>query len=311
MVRNIVVVLVALILSACQSVPASRPQPEPERSSGAVSPPAPVRPLGYDATSDLADVSAFAKKLPPATTLVIFDIDDTLLSTPFISGNSGPRRFFGSDAWFSWQYPMKGKGTHAIKCLFDFLAINYETDTQPATPDAASTVKAIAGDKILLTSRSPDYRSGTERELREANILPIKQLTMDPNVFIRRPDGVSMTYFNGIYMTKGADKGEALFALLNHLGIDRKYDTVILADDGWKNIQSMYAAVTGRGIQFHGFLYEGVKKDPYGPNGTGAGPDPNDIQAADTAWTDWLDALALSYPERKERFVNEICAKEM
>jgi FMN phosphatase YigB (HAD superfamily) len=317
MLRVLTVLLITSVLCACQSSFQVRETlPASTAGQGETAPTADIPGVApYVKTRLLSDVKSLADTLPTATTLVVFDIDDTLLSTPFVSNKSEERRFFGSDAWYNWQRGLPSDDPHAVPCIYDFLALNYEADTQPATEEAAGAiVKSISSDKLLLTSRSPDYRGGTERELKEVKILPIPQLTSDPNVFIRTLKGVPMTYINGIYMTKGADKGKALVALLERLEIDKKYSDVVLVDDGWKNIQNMYVSMRAENIRFHGFLYTRIKTDPAAGILDPSKVEPprlskHEVRVADRAWSRWLRALNKVYPERKERFDAKACTK--
>ena len=319
MIRKTFVLAVAIALSACQSAPPTRPVAQdasPRDESAQLTTLSPALPE-YVETGSLADVKSFADTIPYATSLVVFDIDDTLLSTPMIEGRKDKREFFGSDSWYGWQSSLDEMDAYKLPktCLFDFLAINYETGTQQATEEkVGGIVDGVSADKVFLTSRSPDYRGGTERELAQAKIKLPSQLTLDPNVFVRRPDGTAMTYINGIYMTKGANKGEALVALLQKLNLSHKYSDVVLVDDGWKNIQQMSAALSARGIRFHGFLYTGIKKDPAA--GT-TSPSQVDIphldkaisDAAVVSWTNWFAALRSAYPLRAKRFEVNKCPK--
>jgi len=306
--RHAWVLFATLALAACQVVP-TRPLEAPRVAEPARREAWTPQALDVVATPRLADVVAFVDTLPVATTLVVFDIDDTLLGAPHANGRDGTRRFFGSDAWYNWQAALGDDDPDKLPkpCLYDFLALNYEADVQvPTEPDAAQRVRDIRTDRILLTSRSPAYRGGTERELRANGFPAIRQLTMKPNVFVRSPDGVPMTYIDGIYMTQGADKGEALFALLRKLGIERKYTHVVLVDDGWKNITSLHAAAAARNVRYKGFLYTGIKHDPNAPD---AGPAARvDAAAARSAWSAWLEGIGRMYPERGERLAKE-CSK--
>lgn len=252
-----------------------------------------IRPI-----KDLKEVSKLLEALPRSETLVIFDIDDTLLTSPDLNSTRRPQ-FFGSDRWFIWQDKELKKGdTDKLACLFDVIAINYEVATQqPTQPDAAEIVNRIANDKLMLTSRSPAYRGGTERELEKADFDFMAPLGSEKFLILEGSSSVPMTYINGILMTRGADKGKVLQELLKRTGLT--YRNIVLVDDTEKNIESMRKALSITSMKYFGLRYENVKADPP--------PVVTDAQIAEhrKAWRDWLDFLASVYPEREARLQSE------
>jgi hypothetical protein len=252
------------------------------------------------AITDLKQAEALASGLPRASTLVVFDIDDTLLTAPDIGTPAHPQ-FFGSDRWYVWQSKeLQAGDPDKIGCLFDVIALNYEAATQkPTQPDAPAIVGRIANDRLILTARSPDYRGATERELAKTGFAPIPALAPEDAVIFRwlANGGGYMTYANGILMTRGANKGDALLALLGRIG--RSYANVILVDDGEKNIQAMKAALAAKSINYYGLRYEGIKSDPLPP------VTPRQIEESRAAIRDWSHLLERIYPERKARYEAE------
>ena len=66
-------------------------------------------------------------------TLIVFDIDDTLLTS---------ETFFGSDHWYEWQRGLKKGDVGYVPCKFDVIALNYEMGTQRVVePEAVDIVK--------------------------------------------------------------------------------------------------------------------------------------------------------------------------
>jgi hypothetical protein len=199
--------------------------------------------------------------------LVVFDIDDTLLES-----NS----FIGSDTWYNWQ---RGRdiekvegGTTSIdqndkfSCLHSKLGVLYEIGSYHATEDnAASIVSQIQTkfDVVALTSRSPDYRAGTTRELTRANfefykshLMPQSHsLSYDLNDGRRsRP----VTYEDGIIMSTGLNKGVVLEDILQRL--DRTYTTIFFIDDSKVNISNMIDTWIEKETMMVTFHYTGVEK---------------------------------------------------
>lgn len=254
----------------------------------------------YIESNTLGALPVLLARLPPADTLVVFDIDDTLLTTPFVDGREGTRQFFGSDSWYVWQSDLPHSDPHWQACRFAFLGLNFEAATAVATPLAAETVAAVKNDKLMLTSRSPDYRGGTERELARAGIPFPASIAPQPALTVIA-NGKPLSYVNGILMTRGGNKGESLRALLATAG--RVYTDVVLVDDGWKNILDMSDASRQDGRRFHGILYTGVKRDHNAGNiDRGSWKklviSDADAKAADQDWARWMKAFGKLYPER-------------
>jgi len=246
--------------------------------------------------------------------LVIFDIDDTLLTTPKIDRNDpgpDPRRvFFGSDRWYLWQEgnpkksPDKATGNEVVPCLFDVIAMNYELGLQEATePQAPAIIAAIPHDRMVLTSRSADYREATERQLAVAGYpLPIfPTLGKVPGGFGYKSEvnGALVTYANGILMTKGGNKGKMLKELLARPEMKLTYDTVVLVDDSQDKLEDMRSALVDAGVYFIGLRYQGVKPFPLSP------VTDDEKQQAAASWDAWKHFLQQQYPERWERMADK------
>ena len=245
--------------------------------------------------SDLNAIGATIQAAPKPVLLVL-DIDDTLLST---LPRDGSRAFFGSDRWYQWQAKLAAgdKSKIPTSCLFNLLEWNAELDKLSATqPNGPSAINGITVDKLILTSRSANSRVGTERELASAQYTAIPDLRkIDPRrpVWVLPGDHGPMTYANGILMTGGTRKGPALARLLEALDLQAKYRSIVMADDGQANLDSVQQQLAGGSIEFHGLRYTGIKGDPFD------GPSPREVSDADAAWTNWRDFLERTFPERK------------
>lgn len=291
MSRFVATLLLTTLVSACASTPRDMPlardtAPVPTTSVSEVRP-----------STDLKDVERLVETLPRETTLVVFDIDDTMLTA---TAEPPQEHFFGSDRWFRWQMDLPSDHREKIRCLLDdVLAIDYEAARlRPTQPDAAQIFNRIPNDKLFLTSRSPNYRGGTERELRHIGVaLPALILGKEPILleFLDKDTRRQMSYANGLYMTSGADKGKALLQLFGDI---RRYKTVILADDGGKNIAKMKDALALANIDYYGLRYDRIKLDPF------PAPLPPVSQAqideSRAAMTRWLVFMRDLYPERYE-----------
>lgn len=219
----------------------------------------------HSRTADTAPVStveesqALGDVLPllqaPKRTLVVFDIDDTVLTS---------ETFFGSDHWYEWQKTLAAGDPGFVPCRFDVIALNYEAGTQrPTEPQGPELVNGIQTDRLFLTARNAAYRGATERELARAGYTfptPLGRSVDGMSFSWTAPGGKPATveYANGIYMVSGQDKGKLLLALLERLGL--QYGRVILVDDGRRNIDAMRDALRTAGIDYHGLHYTRVRK---------------------------------------------------
>jgi len=200
--------------------------------------------------------------------LVIFDIDDTLLASKY---------FVGSDKWYNWQrgrdmQDPKGSTiriaeTDKFFCLFDFLGTFFDLgDSLSTQPDASSVFNKIKKQPLnllILTSRSPDYRGATQRELKQngfdINGLHLMKNNLDLSFYFSEGNRVAtITYKNGIVMTAGMDKGRVLMALLNKL--DVRTQDIYFVDDNLKNIHNMQQAWKHESVRIHSFHYTHIDK---------------------------------------------------
>lgn len=241
------------------------------------------------------DLAAVAPALQESSerTLLVLDIDDTLLTST---------GFFGSDKWYEWQKTLPAGDPGKVACLFDVIALNYETGTQRATqPDGPALVNGLQVDKLLLTSRNPLYRGGTLRTLRDAGyVLPAMlggQADGRSWDFRKTPGAkpVRVLYDQGLFMTTGQDKGLVLLDLLRRSSL--RYDRVVLVDDGRKNIDNMRAALHDAGIDYLGLHYTRVDKS------IGA----DDAAAGRAGWQAWRQLLSTTYPQRLQAFEQGKC----
>ena len=257
-----------------------------------------VRP-GAPAASEVREIDDLARVAPalaesPRRTLLVLDIDDTLLTST---------GFFGSDSWYEWQAKTLPAGDpDKLACLFDVISLNYETGgQQPTQADGPAQINAIAADKLMLTSRNPLYRGGTLRTLRDAGYaLPAPlagQADGSSWDFRKAPDAapVRITYDQGVFMTTGQDKGLALLALLQRL--HTRYDRVVLVDDGKKNIDNMQNALRKAGVDYLGLHYLRVDKSIAAA----------DAQAGRAGWQAWQRLLGEVYPQRLQALQQGQC----
>lgn len=275
--RTLLAVVLAALLGACAT---TAPQPGPAAS----------------VVRNIDDLAAVAPALQesPKRTLLVLDIDDTLLTSA---------GFFGSDKWYEWQKTLPAGDPGKVACLFDVISLNTEAGAQrPTQPDGPALVNALAVDKLLLTSRNPLSRGGTLRTLHDAGYALPAMLGGQADgrswEFRKAPDAkpVRVLYDQGLFMTTGQDKGLVLLDLLRRSAL--RYDRVVLVDDGQKNIDNMRAALRDAGIDYLGLHYTRIDKS------IGS----EDVAAGRAGWQAWRQLLAGTYPQRLQAFDEGRCA---
>jgi hypothetical protein len=289
--RPLVTVLILSFLSACavQAPPSENRLDEPL-----------VRQILK--VNDLAAAIVQAEALPVQSTLVVLDIDDTLLTAT---------EFFGSDKWYDWQRgralspngePLPISEADKVSCLFDTLGITYEiAKNRPTQENMASLVKQIDNDLLILTARSSAYRAATMRELSHNGLdFSAKALTpADVGYHYDITHGgrsAKVSYVDGVFMVQGMDKGVLLLDLLARA--KRSYETVLFVDDKTKNINNMANAMQSAGIDFYGFHYVKIDKTVSSA----------EVAHAQAAASDLTGLLQSHFVDRAELIENGKCA---
>lgn len=163
--------------------------------------------------------------------LVVFDIDNTLMKA---------RQDLGSDQWFEWQAAAVANRTaealfasfdELLKAQADFYQLSKMDLTQPDLPALINSMKKNGHSVFLLTSRGPDLRNVTERELSRNGIDVSDKTIMKgiPQQFLEAPFKQKVSFMNGIFMTAGHHKGEALDYLVKKSR--RSFDAIVFTDD--------------------------------------------------------------------------------
>src|SRR5262245_29502690 len=144
------------------------------------------------ATKDFADVATtvdqYAKQYGAEHVLLVLDIDNTVMSMD---------DDLGSDHWFEWQnYLLSNEpdSPHLVARTFpgrlEAQGILYERGRMhPTQPDEPKLIAGLQNEgvaTILLTSRGPEFRGVTERELKRCDYdfarsgLPVSGVPKDP-----------------------------------------------------------------------------------------------------------------------------------
>jgi hypothetical protein len=243
-----------------------------------------VRASELQATKDFADVANTVKnyvaEYGAEHVLLALDIDNTIMSMD---------SDLGSDHWFEWQnYLLKNEPTspHLVAKTFPELlkvqGILYDRGTMHATqsdePRLIGELQKQGIATIVVTSRGPEFRVPTERELKrcgydfKATALAVTDVPagefkpLDP----AKPEksGLSaeevkkynlespkpVLYTNGVFMTAGQHKGMMLITLLNQT--NRNIKAIVYADDNVRHVGSVFSAAVARNIEVSTFHFQ-------------------------------------------------------
>lgn len=242
-----------------------------------------VRASELQATKDFADVAnaveRYIAKYGAEHVLLVLDIDNTVMSMD---------SDLGSDHWFEWQnYLLTNEpaSPHLVAKTFPELlkaqGILYDRGkmhpTQPEEPKLIGELQKKGVAAILLTSRGPEFRGPTIRELKRcgydfnASALPVRDvpdgeyLPYDPahpeksnlstedlkNYKLGTPRPV--LYTNGVFMTAGQHKGMMLMTLLKKSPRDIK--AIVYVDDNVRHVGAVFSAAVARNIEVSSFQY--------------------------------------------------------
>ena len=213
-------------------------------------------------TTDLADVTADALELSTQAgkqkLLVVFDIDNTLLAM---------EQGLGADQWYDWQKALNSAdrcNPHNVGDRFAVQgALYFASAMRPTQQDAAGQVRSIQDHGIpviALTSRGPEYRLQTFRELRR-NGYSFVHSAIGPQggydgLFMPVQDGRFSRYEDGVFLTAGQHKGQMLLALLKKTG-SAMPEIIVMIDDKQKNLNAIKETFSALDIPVHAWRYIG------------------------------------------------------
>ena len=240
-------------------------------------------------------------------TLVIFDIDDTLLESV---------NFVGSGKWYNWQrgrkvYDPLGKSfvidkEQQFHCIFRTLGTLFEMGSTKLTQTNAVDIfnQQKQYDLLILTARTAKYRVATERELAKYKIdLSNEHFQEMKNGYdyaydIQFNDGnrtARVTYKNGFIMSSGLNKGLVLEDYLKR--VNRSYKNIYFIDDSFKNVTNMKNVWDSKPETIKIFHYTRVDKTV----------NKIEIEESDKAKVHFDGFLKNAYPDTLKAFQNNQC----
>ena len=231
--------------------------------------------------------------------LIILDIDNTLLTSNID---------LGGDIWYQWQtdqLTIKPTPEQKVSCLFtDAIGLLYELGPmdliEQQVPQYIRSWQSAGHEVFALTSRAPDNRSATTRELAVHSIdftrSPLTSRNNDMPVMSGQLSS-PYSYIDGIMMTTGMNKGEMLQFLLNQT--HRQFKAVVFVDDSESNIINMKNAYSATTMNMQLFHYTRVEHERQHKYGTILTQQQADQMAG--LWSELNTTLNGIYPERASR----------
>ncbi|QDU90999.1 hypothetical protein Pla175_44150 [Pirellulimonas nuda] len=238
----------------------------------------------YCETNDFADViqrvDAYAQQQGGDRVLLVADIDNTLLAMD---------QDLGSDAWFEWQSFLLANEPGSDKLVADdfdglleaqglLFTLGHMHPPQPEIPALVKQAQGLGVKTLLLTSRGPEFRPQTERELTRngyafgPTVLPMPG--MPTGVFYpydaQRPESVGLprayaeacglgdprpvSFGSGVLMTSGQHKGAMLRIALHQSDAD--IAAVVYVDDHGRHVSRIDDALEDLGMPGAVFHYQ-------------------------------------------------------
>ncbi|AUH70855.1 DUF2608 domain-containing protein [Legionella sainthelensi] len=219
-----------------------------------------ARVIHYEMDS-FADIATLYEEMrsDPRSTLLVFDLDDTLITMT---------QPLGSVGWWDWQAELQKTGKDPDK-LFTadyqqlvriqnilFQLIKMEVTDKYVLPflNHATDQGAII---LGLTARGKDHLSATMMQLKDNNFTVADKLLFQEKGLKFRNNKTSLAdnfqcpqfskeviYQRGIMFLDGEDKGQALLCVLSKIKTEIK--TIIFVDDAKRNSVSIDKAFTDR-----------------------------------------------------------------
>jgi hypothetical protein len=222
------------------------------------------------------------KSARPEDTLIVFDIDNTLLKM---------KKDLGSDAWFNWQNSLLaaspptdlrvGDNTDGLlniqRLLYDLSGME---PPEKSAPEFVAELRAVGYPVMMLTGRGPGTMNATLRELASNKYIPKDAPPCGPpkcgdvlcsspgiisTVAIRTASAKTETcfpnsqldslgrpviYADGVLLASGQDKGRILKLLLasaadacrGDYATKGRYKAIVFIDDDIRNIDNVHRA---------------------------------------------------------------------
>lgn len=208
--------------------------------------------------SEIIEISQMKEILPHVDqdTLVVFDIDDTLMV---------PNQMLGGDCWFRHELKLETEKGFSFeeslaKILPQYMLFQHKTGVKLVEPDIPAIIHHLQsqGIKVMgLTTRS------TELAYRTIQQLKTLQIDLGKNAPEGELSGLKthypLYYIEGILFTQVRHKGKVLKELCEYLGYAPK--KIIFINDKEKYVLQLEEVFPEIGIPYIGFRYAACDDD--------------------------------------------------
>jgi hypothetical protein len=208
------------------------------------------------ATAEVREIKQLAQIEPAIDdqTLVVFDIDNTLLESV---------QTLGSDQWFDYLVD-QGKRVRRwsedraiAEAVVIWNRVQEDTQVRPIEPDTPALIKRLQarGVRVIaLTARSSGAAAVTERQLRSVGIDLGRNPLPRPAVRPKQKQDTSQPWVGAIlFLGENQSKGEALTTLVRSLPTPPS--SVVFIDDKQRHTQSVDQAMARLKIPVIAFRY--------------------------------------------------------
>jgi len=209
-------------------------------------------------TIEITNMSEIHRYLKPET-LIVFDIDNTLLETA---------QQLGSDQWFYHQLESYLESGMLLNCaltrvLAEWHSIQFLTKVkivEEGTDKVIRNLQAEGFKMIGLTTRSLEVSQCTSNQLKTLKIDLTKATISEIDQFFIN-SGRGVLFHEGILFTAASHKGNAFFKFLNQIGYTPSH--VVFINDKATHIREIEEICEDLEVPFiglrYGFLDEKVK----------------------------------------------------
>ncbi len=186
-----------------------------------------------------------------ADTLILLDIDDTLLIAP---------QMLGTDEWLNHQTQERKKTGMApseafAKSLAEWEAVRHITAmelVEPGINTVIHSLQALGIPVMGLTTQNITLATRTAHHLKEHQLDLSLSAPFYENHCLKI-DRRNVFYVDGVLHTSGASKADSIFALCDKVGYFPK--RILLIDDKASHLKDMERAAEKRQIEFVGLRY--------------------------------------------------------
>ena len=201
---------------------------------------------------DIDNLTDFVSK----DTLVIFDLDNTLIETS---------QSLGSDQWFDYSLQEIKKNNSNFKkafekMLLDYFAILHVTRMNLVEKNIPSIINKLQKNNYVmgLTGRSLELSFCTKMQLQKHDIDFSKKSVSHKNLYFVINEEKDALFKHGILFCGGCDKGICLFSVFSK--INYKPKKIVFIDDKEQNLLAVKKYCEKEKIPFLGLRYNKLDK---------------------------------------------------